>query len=358
MAGCSDGWVRKWALNEKAIKAGPTKLYQHAGPVKIAQRSPDGRFVATGGEDQTVWISKISKDGNPLQSYRLSGHDLGVAALAFCSDKVELITASKAGEVRLWNKTGEKISALPFPVLGVSKSMDMGYIIANDRNFANGDWDLRRQRQLKSSYNATISKVGDQSSAFMTRLEDSASLGLPRRPSAPTGLTVLSSDAPTIKFNAGGITTLAVNYNEGLAIIGDLNGNITFMNLRDPKSTRTFKGHDGWICKTAFGPKGESMISTSWDGRIRLWPVPGVELLLSTDKHKNLGRALTTFRSLVNQYALSEGRELNELDSKGFIGLARDLCGRNFTAKEWRTHFPERPYSKTFGDLPIYDDGD
>ena len=98
---------------------------EHPGPIQTAAYSPDGRFIAIGGEDCTVQFREAATGktvGLPLV------HPAKVGAIAYSPDGRTVMTGSDDHFARLWNvETGETIGpALRHdkPVLAVAISPD------------------------------------------------------------------------------------------------------------------------------------------------------------------------------------------------------------------------------------------
>jgi WD40 repeat protein len=105
-SGGDDGSVRVW----KAETGQPTAiLVAYAGEVNALSWSPDGGTLASGHNDGTVrlWDPTASK-----QRAILEGHTDGVLALAWSPDGGSLASASADQTVRLWDRATERSRAV------------------------------------------------------------------------------------------------------------------------------------------------------------------------------------------------------------------------------------------------------
>jgi WD40 repeat protein len=72
----------------------------HTSAIAGVAFSTDGRYVATGGQDNTVRVWDI--EARRWASEPLTGHSLAVTSVAFSPDGKRIASAASDGTVRLW----------------------------------------------------------------------------------------------------------------------------------------------------------------------------------------------------------------------------------------------------------------
>lgn len=83
-----------------------TQLVAHTAAVNAAAFSPDGRWLATGGDDGAIYLWDVSTLGpmaSPVEPIALSGHQAKIVHLSFNADGSALVSSSWDHRVGLWD---------------------------------------------------------------------------------------------------------------------------------------------------------------------------------------------------------------------------------------------------------------
>lgn len=106
--GYGDGRGTVRILDTATWKEATTTL-RHGGGVRAMQVSPDGRLLATGGQDH---VARLWNTRNGQLVATLQGHKGWVQAIGF-NGKGQIATGSSDGSVKIWTATGELVHTLP-----------------------------------------------------------------------------------------------------------------------------------------------------------------------------------------------------------------------------------------------------
>ncbi|MFD6102525.1 TIR domain-containing protein [Nocardia salmonicida] len=194
--------------------------------------SPSGRMIATGGARSTIQLWDMAT----RKAFRepLSGHEAGVAGLAFSPDGTILASAGNDHTIRLWNLTvGEQLvrstpSGEKSRILAVAYSPDGRTVVSAGDQPVPRFWDVATRRPL-----------------------DIALLG-----------------------HTGAIHSLAYSPDGEILATGSADRTIRLWDIKtgQPRGA-PLTGHRAGIVDVAFSPDSATLASGSSDGEVRVWDV-------------------------------------------------------------------------------------
>ncbi|BFU45116.1 hypothetical protein [Krasilnikovia sp. MM14-A1004] len=263
-----DGTVRVWQTGPGGTPTGtPTVLTGHTGEVWSPQFGPGAHLLAAVGGDHTVTVWDLDAGGPPRV---LRGHTGKVWNVAFSPDGRRLASTGDEGTVRLWTADGQPVRVLrvgPTRELGVAYSPDGRHLAASDGDGVIRVWDAAGTGPPVLLRGHTSSVENLAFSADGRRLVSASTDGTARV------WPVDGRGAPVVLRgqNGGTVETVAVSPDGGRVAAGGSDGTVRVFNADGDADPLLLPGHDGPVWSLAFAPRGTALLSGSGDGTVRLW---------------------------------------------------------------------------------------
>ena len=313
----SDGKLRIWTVAsgqvEQVVTTHPISALSAASLLFL----PDGLSIATGNRDGTIRLWDV-KTGREQRSFPLPGsatpsaiaisHDgqrlvcglptsLGQSELrvfdlasgqerlhvpnldgmitdvAFHDDGTQFASSTVAtsnvalGGIQLHDATtGQASLRIPFRARHVAWSSDGQRILGVGLDGLLKSWDARTAAELTSfKGETTIESPIAFSRISGVLISGDATGSVPIWETAPVDRT---RELPQNEW----VYTVGFSP-EGTRVVTGTHQNVLLWNALTGEQIRDFIGHKGYISTVAFHPSGEQILSTSWEGSIRLWNV-------------------------------------------------------------------------------------
>ncbi len=271
----------------------------HAGRVTAVAWSPDGKYIASGGDDHTIQV------WNALTGARLlisQGHAGGVPAVAWSPDST-LIASASAGPsvsggpagnntVQVWNATtGQSIYAYHGHSSGITDvawSPSGSRIASSSSDYTVQVWDASTGQhalilRTHSWYEWTLAWSPD-GKRLATGGPDNA---------IRIWDTVTGSILYTYQANVEGVTSVAWSP-DGTSIASTSSDfTVQVWEVASGKILQTYRGHTSFVTGVAWSPNGKYLASSSNDKTVQLWDATTGKAISTYSQHTASVDALT-----------------------------------------------------------------
>ncbi len=247
----------------------------HRGPVRAVAFAPDGKTLATGGQDNVINVWDVST-GKSLKQLR--GHASHVRSCSYSPDGELLLSAGRDARIKLWQpqRYAEARELLTDDegrtdaVLAAKFSPDGSHIVTASRDRTASLWDvasLERLQHFQEGHDFLASSAiffGDG-----TRLATGAGDGSVRLWDVATG-----AEIKRLK-NTGRTSALDVADDGTRIATGGPDNSVVIWDARSGEALTTLKGHDAEVTAVRMAPGGMLLASGDDRGVCRLWRYDG-----------------------------------------------------------------------------------
>jgi WD40 repeat protein/serine/threonine protein kinase len=328
----------EWHYLRRLHETGFVTLHGHQGSVRDVVYGPDGKVLASAGEDGVVIIWDAATH-NKLRV--LPGEGESVTALAFHPDGKQLAAGGATGDITLWDwRQGEIIRHWKghekgIPSVEYSPDGELLATFGLDRRLKVWDPGTDKERHtLKVNagwgYGGHRAKFSPDGTRLVT-----------------TRLVSGQTDGPVIwNLKTGEVTSPLVGHQWGVLAVGwnsrqdqiiasaDADGRVILWDLTTRKRLNSLQGHEGGLLTLAFSPSGTYLAAAGADHSVRIWHILTAENEMTLRGHT----------APINAVAYApDGRHLASASDDGTVRIwdvihgQRPLSSQDHTNKAHRT---------------------
>ncbi len=259
-----DNTVRIWDAETGAeIKTLPG----HTDNVRSANFSPDGKQIVSASEDETVKIWD-AETGDEITT--LIGHTYNVRSANFSPDGKQIVSASIDGEIKIWDaQTGEEIKPLTGHTDAVNSanfSPDGKQIVSASADDAIKMWDAETGAEIKTLTGHTDRVTSANFSPNGKRIVSASWDQTIKIWDAETG-----AEIKTLTGHRGRVTSANFSPNGKRIVSASWDQTIKIWDAETGAEIQTLTGHKWSVNSANFSPDGKRIVSASWDDAIKMW---------------------------------------------------------------------------------------
>jgi WD40 repeat protein len=296
-----DRTVRLW--DAARPDAAPTILRGHMAPISALAWSPDGHRLASAALDTTARLWDVANPSRPPAV--LAGATGRVSALAWSPDGHRLATASSDGSLRLWDVADPSapqavLDASEDPLQALAWSPDGKRLAASGDDATVRVWDASNfdsePLALKSPDSSTADTDAERTVNRLAWSPDGQRLAAAAEDGAARVWNLAQPEAEPLLLEGheAALSSLAWSPDGRHLATGSDDYDARLWDMtRSPPTAEQLVGHTDQITDLAFSPDGQRLATASYDGTARLWSVarPGAEPIVLRG-HENQVNAL------------------------------------------------------------------
>ncbi len=242
----------------------------HRGTVTSVAFSPGGSLAASGSDDSTVRLWEVAS-GHELKATESFGWK--VTSVAFSPDGKFVASAGDDNQVKLWALPKvERVRAFAghgWRVTSVAFSPDGIFSLTGSEDDSLKLWDVAKGQEVRTFRNGLANVT-------CVAFSPDGRFGLSGGRDKAVKLWNLANGHELQRFDGHRqpVRSVAFTRDGRFAISASEDGTIKLWDLGTGKEFRTFSGHAAAVTGVAVSPDGHNLASSSADGSVRIWQLP------------------------------------------------------------------------------------
>lgn len=255
------------SADQSGPRVGVSPQMGHSDDIRAVSFSPDGKWIASGGNDQTIKLWSAAT-GQVQRTFH--GHRDWIHAISFSADGQRIVSASSDKTLAIWDaETGRmihRVTADKIKLDSVAFSPDGRFVVSGGADQKVKLWNADTGRLIRtlSGHKGSISSVAfgpDGDKVFSGSWDGTVKVWR-----ASNGRLVR-----TLPAKSEGINAIAVSPDGAFLISANFDSTVKLWDLSSARVLRSFTGHKTVISSVDFSPDGQTIVSGGWDDKVIVW---------------------------------------------------------------------------------------
>ena len=237
--------------------------------------TPDGRQVVSASDDKTLKVWELSSG---VERHTLTGHRKSVNAVAVATtpEGWRVFSASNDGTVREWDlNSGRKVRTFTGHmdwVTAVAVGPDGRQMVSASEDGTLKVWDLTHGKEL-----FTLTGHTARVNAVTVTPNGKQAISASEDKTLKVWDISNGQEQCTLKGHTHGVNAVAVT-SDGQQVVSTSEDRIKIWNLENGEVQRTLTGHADSVTAVAVMPNKRQVVSASWDRTIKIWDLENGEV--------------------------------------------------------------------------------